>query len=233
MKRRAFFLGILIILFCGACQKENTPLPIEENHSTYEDSVDPKDKDKQDDEENSQYPDCVNTYNEPDDSLDGINQNELNGLIVAANKVVDTYQTYNQIFLNDSAKRVYKINYSEEIIDEFTYTQEKSETFNLIDFNQEYISSGEFTRLSNYKYESRRQETVYDFVNVIYPTLNNRGYFLVFTKVTIELTENNEIYRIRLYTDVTQEGYFIDSHKKQENTNWYLLFGQAYLINKQ
>ena len=235
MKRRGFFLVGLIILFCGACQKENTPLPIEENHSTYEDSVNPNHKEEQTEDTNNEtieeYPDCINDYAEVQDSMEGIEESTVH-LIVAGSRVKENYVTKHEHFLTKESENYYKINYGKEIKNGFCYTQEKVDSFTLNDLSVDYITNGEFRRISQYKYESTKTEVVNDFIQVVYPGLENEGYYLTFKRVTIELNQNDEIYRVRLYVNVTQIGKLIESHKITANANWYLLFAQCYLINE-
>lgn len=231
MKRRAFFLAGLVILFCGACQKENTPLLIEEGRSTYEDSVDSKDKDKKGDEEKDVLPDCINNYDEPADSMEGV-EDSLTELIAAGSKIKDRYVTKHEQFLTEECMDYYKINYGKEIQNNYSYTQEKVGSFTLMDLTSDYITSGEFHRVAPLKYESTKSEVVNDFIQVVHPGLENAGYFLTFNKVTIELNNINEIHRVRLYVKETQIGKLIPSHKSTENANWYLLFAQCYLMNE-
>ena len=231
MKRRAFFLAGLIILFCSACQKESTPLLFEEGHSTYEDSINPYDSDQQDDEDKDKLPDCINNYNEPVDSMEGV-ENTLTDLISAGEKIKDRYITKHEQFLTEDCMAYYKINYGKDINNNFSYTQEKVDTFTLMDLSGDYVSLREFNRVSRFKYESSNSDAVNDFIQVVHPGLENTGYFLTFSKVTIELNENNEIYRVRLYVNSTQIGKLIPSHKNTENVNWYLLFAQCYLMNE-
>ena len=235
MKRYAFFLVGIITLFCGGCQKESTHLPIEENHSTFEDSVKPDIKDdlvdETKDDKKEEYPDCIDNYAEPEDSMVGIEQSTVD-LIVAGSRVGETYTTKHEHFLTEESEEYYKINYGEEIKNNFSFNQEKVDAFTLSNLNTEYITNGEFVRVSQYKYESTKRETVYDFLQVVHPGLKNDGYYLTFNKITIELNQDNVIYRVRLYVNVTQTGKLIESHRESKNSNWYLLFAQCYLVNE-
>ena len=71
------------------------------------------------------------------------------------------------------------------------------------------------------------------FVEICATDLINQGYYLTFSKVTIEINPLEDVdLRIRLYVASTQSGKLIDSHKDNENKpNWYLLFSEAYISN--
>lgn len=227
MKRSAlFFIGLLSV-FCVACEKENkkenTTTPVIENSSTFEDSVKPDDEEEQ--KGDARFPNCRETYNEPEDNLDGLSRDDLGDFRIALGKAKDDVETHSECFLNEDAKEYYKINYSSVLRDtnDFTYAR-------MNEFTEENYIFEDTYRLSKTKIEINNQSAINRIVDIVSGGLKNDGYFLTFKRATIELNEKNELYRLRVYVNTTQVGKLIDSHKKEENKNWYLLFGQAYFL---
>ena len=118
--------------------------------------------------------------------------------------------------------------------DDLTLVKENSsyqdDMFTLSDLNQTYFENNDFVRVSANKYQSTKGKDTYnDFISICAPNLINEGYYMTFSKVTIELNPmENVSFRIRLYASTTQSGKLIDIHKDQENRpNWYMLFSEA------
>ena len=121
----------------------------------------------------------------------------------------------------------------ENLTNEVTNKRYQDDMFTLHDLNQEYFEANEFIRVSEKKYQSNKREVCEQFVEICASDLINQGYYLTFSKVTIEINPlENVSLRVRLYVASTQSGKLIDSHKDQENKpNWYLLFSEAYISN--
>lgn len=119
--------------------------------------------------------------------------------------------------------------------DDLTLVKENSsyqdDLFTLDDINQEYLQHYNFVRVSEHKYQSTAGKDVYaDFVDICAPQLINEGYYMTFSKVTIEL--NSDSLRIRLYASTTQSGKLLNIYKDLENRpNWYMLFSEAVIFN--
>lgn len=106
----------------------------------------------------------------------------------------------------------------------------QDDLFTLNDLDEDYFKNHSFVRVSENKYQSSGDIAVYnDFVDICAPQLINEGYYMTFSKVTIELNPSDDvILRIRLYASTTQRGKLIPINKDQENRpNWYLLFAEA------
>ena len=105
----------------------------------------------------------------------------------------------------------------------------QDDVFMLDDLNQSYLTSKNFTRISEKKYETREIDALEEFVAICAPKLINTGHYMTFSRVTIELNPVQGVaFRIRLYASATQSGKLIESHLDQANKpNWYLLFSEA------
>lgn len=105
----------------------------------------------------------------------------------------------------------------------------QDDMFTLGDLNQTYFENKEFTRVSEKKYQSINKNAFPDFISLCAPGLINDGYYMTFSKVTIELDSvENVKFRVRLYASKTQTGKLIETHLDEENRpNWYLLFAEA------
>jgi len=119
--------------------------------------------------------------------------------------------------------------------DDLTLVKENSsyqdDLFTLDDINQEYLEHYNFVRVSEHKYQSTAGKDVYnDFISICAPQLINEGYYMTFSKVTIEL--NTDSMRIRLYASTTQSGKLLNIYKDLENRpNWYMLFSEAVIFD--
>ena len=213
MKRHSFLLALLT-LFCVGCGEQPTPV------------IDNPDNNNVETEDPIFVPNCRENYNEPADAVDGVARNDFDDLRTALGKANHSYNTLHETFLNEECKNYYKINYSEDMIDRYFSTYGNTELFTEDNFIFE-----DTYRLSKAKYEINNQDAVNRVISVVYPNLKNEGYFLTFKRATIELDNDNNLYRFRVYVNTTQIGKLIDSHQKQENTNWYLLFGQCYFLS--
>ncbi len=107
--------------------------------------------------------------------------------------------------------------------------------FTLADLSQTFFSTYGFTRISKNKYQYARQfvtdkdNAVFNaFIDLCAPGLNNTGFFMTFSRVTVELNpEENVSMRLRLYAYKTQWGKLLEDHRKETYPNWYLLFSEA------
>ena len=230
MKRHSFLL-VLLALFCVGCEKENTQQPIKDNqveqNPAKEDET-PKEGDETPEEKESLFPDCRETYNEPVDSLEGLSRDNLDDFRIALGKAKSNFVTYSEFFLNQGAKDYYKINYKEDFRDEYKFTHQ-----NIDIFTEENFILEDTYRLSKSKIEINNSDVINKVLSIVAPELKNEGYFLTFKRATIELNEQNEFYRFRVYANTTQVGKLIETHQKEENTNWYLLFGQCYFLTDE
>ena len=122
---------------------------------------------------------------------------------------------------------------SEDLTNEVVGKSYQDDTFTLNDLDQAYFDANEFIRVSANKYQSNKREVCEQFVEICATDLINQGYYLTFSKVTIEVNPlDNVALRVRLYVASTQSGKLIDSHKDNQNKpNWYLLFSEAYISN--
>lgn len=110
----------------------------------------------------------------------------------------------------------------------------QNDLFTLEDLNEDYFKNHSFIRVSENKYQSSGDVTVYnDFTNICAPQLINTGYYMTFSRVTIELNPfDNVAFRARLYASTTQTGKLIDTSLDKENRpNWYLLFAEALIYD--
>ena len=92
-----------------------------------------------------------------------------------------------------------------------------------------------WTRVSENKYKCDRPEVYTDFLKICSPGFDNGGTYMTFRYVTVEVNpDNTHVLRLRLYASPTQIGKLITTHKNPDNTNWYLLFAEAYIydVNK-
>ena len=108
----------------------------------------------------------------------------------------------------------------------------QDDMFTLSDLNEKYFTDNVFTRISENKYQCTSKDVCLDFIDICAPNLINTGFYMTFSKVTIELNPNDEAdFRIRLYASSTQSGKLVDENKDVEKENWYLLFSEAYISN--
>lgn len=95
-----------------------------------------------------------------------------------------------------------------------------------------YVDYNGWTRISHNKYKCDRPEVIEDFLKICSPGFDNGGTYMTYRYVTVEINpDNSTALRLRLYASPTQIGKLIQSHKLQENTNWYLLFAEAYIYD--
>ncbi len=120
-----------------------------------------------------------------------------------------------------------------DLTNEIKNKKYQDDLFTISDLNQTYFEENDFTRISKNKYESTKKEVREQFIDICAPDLINSGYYLTFSRITIELNPlDNVALRIRLYVNSTQSGKLIGSHKdRDEKPNWYLLFSEAYISN--
>lgn len=110
----------------------------------------------------------------------------------------------------------------------------QDDLFTLGDINQTYLENSEFTRVSENKYQCTKGKDVYDdFIDICAPQLINEGYYMTFSKVTVELNPLAGVaLRIRLYASSTQSGKLKNINKDKENKpNWYMLFSEALIYD--
>lgn len=94
-------------------------------------------------------------------------------------------------------------------------------------FSVDYLG---WTRISKNKYKCDRVEVINDFMEICMPGYSNIGTYLTFSHVTVELNPDNEnVLRLRIYTDYGQIGKLIQSHKEESKPQWYLLIAEAYI----
>ena len=129
-----------------------------------------------------------------------------------------------------------RLNYNltnEDLVDEVEGKRYQDDLFTVSDLSETYFTEKGFTRISSNKYECKDRFVCEEFIPICAPDLINEGYFLTFSRITIETNPDNEnTLRIRLYVSPTQKGKLIETHKDQENKpNWYLLFSEAYISN--
>lgn len=112
-------------------------------------------------------------------------------------------------------------------------TSYQDDMFTLGDLNQTYFDNNEFVKVGDNKYQTTKKESFPDFIDICSPELINDGYYMTFSKVTIELDPKDNVkYRIRLYASKTQSGKLIDTHLDETNRpNWYLLFAEALIYD--
>ncbi len=122
---------------------------------------------------------------------------------------------------------------NEDLISEVLNKHYQDDLFMINDLNETYFVEKGFARISSNKYECKDRHVCEQFIPICAPDLINEGYYLTFSRVTIETNPNSgNALRIRLYVSSTQIGKLIESHKDQENKpNWYLLFSEAYISN--
>ena len=118
---------------------------------------------------------------------------------------------------------------NDDLSNEVQNKKYQDDLFTVNDLNQTYFEEKGFTRISEHKYQCTDRYVCEEFIPICAPDLINEGYFLTFSRVTIETNpDSDNALRIRLYVSSTQIGKLIDSHKDQENKpNWYLLFSEA------
>lgn len=210
MKKRVFlFVSIFGLLCCGCGKTEATnndvPPVIEENDSEKKTEV---------------------IYDEKEDSMEGLDPNDFSNLTNSLLGPNDEYLTYTQQYFNDSAKEYYKINYGEELPFSYRAVHKNiaSDDFNLFKFDADYITNHEFTRISERKFETKNAEAVKDLLYEALPIFKNEGYYMTFSRATVETSEDNNLYRIYIYANKTQIGKLVPECKNLEYKNWYLLF---------
>lgn len=111
----------------------------------------------------------------------------------------------------------------------------RNKVFTLSDLNQSFFETYGFVRVSQNKYQFNRQfkaeidNALFDkMAAIVSPNLINSGYFMTWSKVTIELNPMEGVaFRIRLYAYRTQIGKLVSYHENEEYPNWYLLFSEA------
>ena len=105
--------------------------------------------------------------------------------------------------------------------------------FTLSDLNEAYFTSHDFVRVGEHKYMSENKNACSDFIDLTAYGLINEGYYMTFSKVTIEFT-GDTVYplRIRLYASSTQIGKLLDQYRQEKDyPNWYLLFSESYVYD--
>ena len=233
MKKRSFLLLTLFSVLLFGCTKPEAIVPDDGKTDTISEEQEKEQEHEQEQQgqeaDNTfKVPDCRNVYEETDDSLTGVEENDFSPLITAAEKQIGNYVTYNQQFLNEESREYYKINYGQDLADDFICAGHLKTVF-----DSENLIREDTRRLSKNKYEINNSEAVNSLIPLVCPTLRNEGYFLTFNRVTIELSDSLEIRRVRLFVNTTQIGKLIETHKKQENSNWYLLFAQSYMLTDE
>ena len=111
----------------------------------------------------------------------------------------------------------------------------RNHLFTLEDLGETFFATFGFARVSENKYQydrmfkSDQDNVVFNaFIDLCAPGLINTGYYMTFSKATIELNPTNDVaFRLRLYAYDTQIGKLDPTHRKEEYPNWYLLFSEA------
>lgn len=106
--------------------------------------------------------------------------------------------------------------------------------FKLSNVNEQYFKDHVFTRVSKFKYISEDLDVIDDFLELCCPTLENEGYYMTYSKVSIEVDNYDAITRIRIYASVTQSAKLTENFVNPEYKNWYLMFNETLVsdINK-
>ena len=99
--------------------------------------------------------------------------------------------------------------------------------FMLSDINSTYIGSHKFERVSKYKYICKEESVINDFLDLCCPYLDNKGYYMTYDRVSIEVDNYDAITRIRIYASITQSGKLTSNYLNQEYVNWYLMFNET------
>ena len=143
----------------------------------------------------------------------------------------DLNQKFNNL-INVDAMEVYK---EASTINETFFTLDKLNSEYIDTYGPKKIDSYQYngwTRISHNKYKCDRPEVLKHFLEICSPGFDNGGTYMTFEYVTIEINPDNEnVLRLRLYTSSTQIGKLINSHTKPVNTNWFLLYAEAYVSN--
>ena len=105
----------------------------------------------------------------------------------------------------------------------------QEDVFSLFSLVPTYLESNAFSRISRNKYMISDKAELDKFVLICAPQLINNGYYMTFSKATIELAPKEGMkFRVRLYASVTQKGKIMESRLDEANKpNWYLLFSEA------
>ena len=115
----------------------------------------------------------------------------------------------------------------------------RNHVFTLEDLNQSYFTTYGFKRVSAKKYQYDRQfnatkdNLVFgNFIDITAPYLENEGFYMTFSKVTIEVAPMKDVaFRIRLYAYKTQKSKLVTYHQKEDYQNWYLLFSETLITD--
>lgn len=144
---------------------------------------------------------------------------------------INRSSNYYKFSLQGSSKeeRMSYVLKNEDLTDEVSGKRYQDDLFTISDLNETYFTEKGFTRIGEHKYQCTDRYVCEDFVSICSPDLINEGYYLTFSRVTIETNPDSEhALRIRLYVPSTQIGKLIDSHRDETNKpNWYLLFSEA------
>lgn len=118
-------------------------------------------------------------------------------------------------------------------VDDLSLIEENSSyqqhQFTAWSLGESYFASHAFTRVSANKYVCTLSSSFPDFIDIAAPTLNNEGYYMTFSKVSIEIEPKEDVaLRIRLYASSTQRGKLQDRCLDETmKPNWYLLFSET------
>lgn len=292
-------LSAILSIVLGACKKQNNSNNNQSPSSVEEDYINPFIPDSVTEQGGDQAPDSAYpvipepVYDEPLDSVQGINTNDLTGLYTSLNAIEDNYSSTIRGYFNEGGSHDYYRNYGKNYVcdktsfftDDCLYTlpeldaylpvcnngyinknnnyynfslsgsskeermsysltetdltnavvgkKYQEDLFTINDLDATYFEENIFTRISEHKYQCTTREVCEQFISICAPNLINEGYYLTFSRITIEtnLGSENDL-RIRLYVSSTQKGKLIISHKDEENKpNWYLLFSEALISN--
>lgn len=234
-----FLMSISLMLFSGCKNKEdNISNEVTNNSSNNDNSSNdttgndnPTDPNKDENPGNENPSTEEEKYDEKEDSIEGIDVSDLSNLIAASEKISSTYTISYRHYFNQAANDYYRINYGNELENgTYTYDGVETDSFNFVKFNSEYISKNTFTRISENKYQCETKEVINEFVKAVIPNYKNEGYYMTFSRITIELDSNANMERIRVYTKTTQIGKLVESHTDKIKTNWYLLFAECLFV---
>ncbi len=111
----------------------------------------------------------------------------------------------------------------------------RNHLFTLEDLNETYFTTYGFTRVSQNKYQyerlfdSAKDNLVFSaFIDLCAPGLINTGYYMTFSRVTIELHPSEGVaMRLRLYAYETQGAKLLPERRNKDYPNWYMLFSEA------
>ena len=142
-----------------------------------------------------------------------------------------TLPEYNKIYFIDEQNITYAIA-ENNLLDATTFSGNIQENdgkfpFKLSNINENYYTNHTFNRVSKNKYICEEDAVIDDMLNLCCPYLKNEGYYMTYKRVSFELNDDGTLTRIRIYASPTQRAKLTENYKKQEYTNWYLMFNET------